>query len=219
MSRLGRWTRAGACALLFALPMAVLAAGEPVAQPRASLLPARPMWTELTPAQRQILAELEPRWNTMPEVRRRTWLKLADRIPRMEPARMEPAERERAQARIREWASLTPEQRHVARENYRLAKTLPRDARAAGWEQYQQLTPEQRTTLRTTGSTSNTAARHAGAATGLAKQAARPMPGVTPRPPVPVEPPLAPTADPTGPAGSTAPAAESGDSPGEVRHE
>jgi hypothetical protein len=37
------------------------------------------------------------------------------------------------------------------------------------------MTPEQRAVLRANGWTSNTAARHAGAPTGLAKQAARPL--------------------------------------------
>lgn len=191
----GRAARALICAVLLALSAMGPAAAETPAA-RSTLLPKGPMWSELTPAQRKILAELEPRWNTMPAVRKRTWLKMAERIPRMEPA-----ERERAQARIKEWVQLTPEQRNVARNNYRLAKTLPRDARAAGWEQYRQLSPEQRTELRASGPTSNTAARDAGAATGLAKQAARPIPGVTPRPPVPVDAPPDPVLDASAPAG------------------
>ena len=183
-------------------------AAEPTTAPRASLLPlARPLWSELAPAQQQILSELEPQWNGMPAARKRTWLTLAERIPRMEGA-----ERERAEARIREWARLTPEQRNLARNNYRLAKTLPKDTRAATWEQYRQMTPEQREVLRSSGSTSNTAARHAGAATGLAKQAARPLPGVTPRPPAQTETPPLPSAAPAA-SPSTTPSPADGESP------
>ena len=37
------------------------------------------------------------------------------------------------------------------RNNYRLAKTLPKDTRVQQWEQYQQLTPEQQAVLRSSG--------------------------------------------------------------------
>mgnify|MGYP001285209860 CR=1 FL=1 len=72
-------------------------------------------------------------------------------------------------------ASLTPEQRRQARNNYRLARSLPKDQRVATWEQYQQMTPEQQAVLRQSGMLSNTAARHAEAFTGLAVRAARPL--------------------------------------------
>ena len=141
--------------------------------PRPSLLPlAQPLWSELKPAQHEVLAPLEPQWNALPATKKRSWLKLADQVPRMKPP-----EREKALARIREWAELTPEQRRLARNNYRLAKGLDKDEREASWEQYSSMTPEQRAVLRTNGWTSNTAARHAGAPTGLAKEAARPLPG------------------------------------------
>ncbi len=163
---------AGAAALglsLCALP-AVAADPAPV---RPSLLPlAQPLWSELTPAQHEVLAPLEPQWNALPSAKKRSWLKLADRVPRMKPA-----DREKAQARIREWATLTPEQRRLARNNYRLAKTLDKEEREASWEQYNTMTAEQQSVLRANGWTSNTAARHAGAPTGLAKEAARPLPG------------------------------------------
>ena len=58
---------------------------------------------------------------------------------------------------------------------YDLTAVLDKDEREASWEQYSSMTPEQRSVLRANGWTSNTAARHAGAPTGLAKQAARPL--------------------------------------------
>jgi len=88
---------------------------------------------------------------------------------------MSPAARAKAQVRIREWAALSPERRRMARNNYRLAKSLDRDERVATWESYRQMTPEQRSVLRANGWTSNTAARHAVSPTGLAKEAARPI--------------------------------------------
>lgn len=184
MRRLPDPTRRGTRRWLLGATLASLAALALTAHPvlaadpdphRPSLLPlAQPLWSELTAAQHEVLEPLEPQWNALPAAKKRSWLKLADRVPRMEPA-----DREKAQVRIREWATLTPEQRRLARNNYRLAKNLDKAEREASWEQYSTMTAEQRSVLRTSGWTSNTAARHAGAPTGLAKEAARPLPGAT----------------------------------------
>lgn len=138
---------------------------------KPSLLPlVQPLWSELSESQRKVLAPLEPQWNTLTRDEKRPWLKLAARIPGMDADA-----RARAEKRIREWASLTPEQRRLARNNYRLARQLPKDERVATWQQYRQMTSEQREVLREAGWTSNTAARHAGAPIGLAKEASQPL--------------------------------------------
>lgn len=180
-----------AAALLAALVGAgvALAAGpaDPSTASRPSLLPlVQPLWSELTPAQQQVLAPFGDHWNTLPLEEKRAWVRLADRFPRMKPA-----QQAKASKRIAEWAALSPEQRRIARANYRLAKSLPKDERIAEWEQYQQMTPEQRAVLRVSGSTSNTAARHAGSRTGLAKEAAQPISHNVPAAParVPAPPP------------------------------
>ncbi|MGE0310476.1 MAG: DUF3106 domain-containing protein [Lautropia sp.] len=148
-----------------------LAAG-PVSVVRPSLLPlVEPLWSDLSPAQRAALAPFEPEWNAWPIPEKKSWVALADRLPRMSAAK-----RETAQRRIREWAKLTPEQRRLARANFRLAKERPADARVTEWQNYQSMTQEQRTVLRQVGSTSNTAAGHARAPTGLAKEASQPLP-------------------------------------------
>lgn len=187
----------------FALPSTARPADE-LSRPRASLLPlARPLWSELSPAQQQLLRELEPVWNGLPATKKRSWLTIANRIPQMDAA-----DREKAEARIREWARLTPEQRQLARNNFRLAKSLPKTERVATWEQYQQMSPEQQSVLRANGWTSNTAARHAGAPTGLAKRASRPIPGMIPpalHDPVPPPPAIPAPAAPTTEAERTAP--------------
>lgn len=139
--------------------------------PRSSLLPlVQPLWSELTPTQQFVLAPFADQWNTWPLAEKRAWVELADRVPRMS------AEQQaRAHERIHEWAALSPEQRRLARQNYRLAQQLPKDERVAQWQQYEALTPEQKGVLRSAGTTSNTAARHAGARTALAKEAAKPI--------------------------------------------
>jgi len=158
-------------AALVAAPLSADDQADRADAPRASLLPlVQPLWSDLTPAQQAVLQPFEAQWNGWSAAEKRSWVKLADRIPKMSPQA-----RERADARIREWATLSPQQRRVARQNYRIARRLAPDERQAQWERYREMTPEQRSVLRTSGSTSNTAARHAGARTGLAKHAAQPF--------------------------------------------
>lgn len=141
--------------------------------PRKSLLPlVQPLWSELSSGQQQVLGPFESQWNTLPMVEKRAWMSLASRFPRMSAA-----EQRRVEKRIAEWAALSPDQRKIARQNYRLAKKslAGGEQRVATWEQYQSMTPEQRAVLERNGWTSNTAARHAGARTALAKEAAQPI--------------------------------------------
>lgn len=138
---------------------------------RKSLLPyAQPLWSELKPAQQQVLAPFAAQWNSLPVDVKLAWVGLANRHPRMSAA-----EQARTAERISAWARLTPEQRKQARQNFRLAKSLPKDERVAQLQQYNTMTDEQKKVLQTSGSTSNTAARHAGARTALAKEAAQPL--------------------------------------------
>ena len=131
---------------------------------------AQPLWIDLAPAQKSFLQALEPQWYTLSPTERKSWVSLADRVPKMSAA-----QQNTATARVKEWAALTPEQRKLARANFRLAKELPTEERSAQWQQYQSLTPAQRTVLRSSGWTSNTAAQHAGSTTGLAKEASQPI--------------------------------------------
>ncbi|HEY0879440.1 MAG TPA: DUF3106 domain-containing protein [Zeimonas sp.] len=167
-----RWPMLAAIALCTGIVVAPpLSAADAPPPARASLLPlVQPLWSDLTDDQRAVLEPFERQWNGWSAVEKRSWVKLADRVPGMSGE-----ERERVDRRIREWAKLTPEQRRLARQNYRLAKRLAPDERQAQWERYSEMTPEQRSVLRTSGTTSNTAARHAGARTGLAKHAAQPL--------------------------------------------
>jgi len=137
-----------------------------------------PLWVDLTDAQQVALAPFAPEWNTWPMAEKKSWVALADKLPAMSAD-----QREKAQRRILEWANLSPEQRRLARANYRLAKERPAPQRVEEWQRYQSMTQEQREILRRAGSTSNTAAGHAGAATGLAKEASQPLPRVVTPPP------------------------------------
>jgi hypothetical protein len=154
-------------------PAPAASPAEPVPE-RASLVAMlEPLWIDLTEQQKRALAPFAPEWNTWPTAEKKSWVALADKLPSMSPERQEKARR-----RILEWANLTPEQRRVARANYRLAKERPAQKRVEEWQSYQSMTQEQQEVLRKAGSTSNTAAGHAGAATGLAKEASQPLPRV-----------------------------------------
>jgi hypothetical protein len=154
-------------------PAPVFAAADAPSERPSLVAMLEPLWVDLTEQQKNALAPFAPEWNTWPTAEKKSWVALADRLPSMSPERQEKARR-----RILEWANLTPEQRRVARANYRLAKERPAQKRVEEWQGYQSMTQEQREVLRKAGSTSNTAAGHAGAATGLAKEASQPLPRV-----------------------------------------
>ena len=99
----------------------------------------QPDWSQLTPEQQQILAPLSGDWGNFDERRRKKWLLLAKRYPKMKPE-----EQQRLQTQIKDWAKLTPEQRRIARENYKkLAKQPPekREAVKQKWQEHQRQAP------------------------------------------------------------------------------
>ncbi|MBA4178644.1 MAG: hypothetical protein C0505_19100, partial [Leptothrix sp. (in: Bacteria)] len=53
-------------------------------------------------------------------------------------------ERQRLQARMSEWARMTPAQRATARLQFQEVKQVPAEERQARWKAYQELTPEER---------------------------------------------------------------------------
>ncbi len=73
--------------------------------------------------------------------RRKKWVEIADRYPKMKPQ-----EQQRLQKRLVDWAKLTPEQRTAARDKYQALKKLPPDKRkevTAQWQRYQQSLAQQ----------------------------------------------------------------------------
>jgi Protein of unknown function (DUF3106) len=99
-------------------------------------------WQELKPAQQAVLKPLERDWSGIDAQRKQKWLELSARFPRMSPD-----EQSRVQARMTDWARMTPQERGQARLNYQEAKQLPLQDRQARWESYQSLTPEQKRQL------------------------------------------------------------------------
>src|SRR5690606_29785887 len=102
---------------------------------------AAPAWSQLKPEHRAILAPLAQDRARTGATRRKKWIAIAERYPRMKPA-----EQKRLQANMKEWARLTPEQRRAAREKFRNLKKLPPKQRrevAAQWRRYQKYVASQ----------------------------------------------------------------------------
>ena len=96
-------------------------------------------WHKLKPAQREALKPLQQEWAGIDGWRKQKWIQLADRMPKMPPE-----ERDRVQARMSDWARLTPAERGQARLRYEEARQIPVPDRRSRWEEYQALTPEQK---------------------------------------------------------------------------
>lgn len=108
----------------------------------AAKAPARPAWAELTADQQMVLAPLKADWESLAPERRRKWMGIANRYPRMKVE-----EQERVQRRMQAWAKLSPEQRRQARENYkRIAKSRPEKSEKLreAWAEYQALPQHER---------------------------------------------------------------------------
>jgi hypothetical protein len=142
-------------ALLVALVLATPVFAEPpvdVARKPAPKKPAakakaqvRPAWAELTAQQQQVLAPLKADWESLEPERRRKWIGVASRYPKMTAQGQE-----RVQRRMQVWAKLTPEQRRQARETYKQLVKVPPEKRGdlrQQWAEYQQLPQQERDSL------------------------------------------------------------------------
>ena len=151
-------------------PAATASAAPATAAPlttsrNAALLPsaASPAWVALTPAQRAALKPLEREWGAIDGNRRQKWLEIAGRMPRMSAD-----DQARVQARMIEWAAMTPQQRAQVRLLFQEAKQVAPQNRKESWDAYQALPSDERQRL-----AARAAAETAAAASGAASDAAR----------------------------------------------
>lgn len=168
----------------------------PVSVPTAAVAPD---WNGLTPQQQVILQPLREDWNHFDAKRRLKWIGIANRYPKMSVT-----EQTRVQIRMKEWASLTPEQREKARKKFleiQQASPEKRDVLREKWQAYENLPAEEKERLR---------AARAAAVPGTAGRSQRPpqpaAPPQFPAPPV-VTPPTVPAQAPSNDATTVAPAA------------
>lgn len=93
-----------------------------------------PTWASLTPSQRSALQPLQREWRNIGSDHKQKWLEIVAQFPAKSVD-----ERQRIQARMTEWAALTPEQRGNARLQFKQAQQLAPSNRQARWEAYQAL--------------------------------------------------------------------------------
>lgn len=117
------------------------ALGTPGGKPAPKSLD-KPLWRNLSPAQRTALAPLQAEWDQLEGMRKRRWLELSERF-----SSMSPLEQQRVHERMRQWMKLTPQQRNLARENFNKARNLAPGEKIATWESYKQLPAEQKRKL------------------------------------------------------------------------
>lgn len=101
-----------------------------------------PAWATLSASQKGALAPLAKDWNQLPADSRRKWLELATRFPGMPPA-----QQQRVQQRMGDWARMSPQQRSEARLNFQQSKQLSEVDRQQRWEAYQALPAQERAAL------------------------------------------------------------------------
>ena len=101
-----------------------------------------PVWTDLSPSQRKVLAPLAADWNGLDARSKERWIDVAGRYPKMKPD-----EQQRANQRMGEWAHMTVAERTQARMNFQEASTLTKEEREARWKAYQALPEEQKREL------------------------------------------------------------------------
>lgn len=142
IGRLRLFRAACAAAAVVAAGQAPPSASAQQATVTAPVPTAGPGWQALSPAQQQALAPLKRDWADIDATRKQKWLEIAARFPTMPPE-----ERERVQARMADWARLSPAERGQARLQFQEVRQMSPQDRAAAWDAYLALPAEQRRAL------------------------------------------------------------------------
>ncbi|MGV8891506.1 MAG: DUF3106 domain-containing protein [Burkholderiaceae bacterium] len=103
-------------------------------------------WATLSAQQQQALAPLSADWDSLDATRQKKWLGIGNKFPSLKPE-----ERIRVQNRMRVWVDLSPEQRRIARENFRRTKKINPNQKNTHWQEYQQLPDAQKKRLAAVG--------------------------------------------------------------------
>ena len=108
----------------------------------ASSLPANSAWQALTEIQRKALSPLAPHWTQMSAAQKNKWLAISINFDKLSSK-----EQSTLHARMAEWASLSPQQRALARLSFNETKSLGADEKKSQWEAYQALSSEDKKKL------------------------------------------------------------------------
>jgi hypothetical protein len=90
-------------------------------------------WTNIGAPRQKVLAPLQADWAHYTPKTRQHFMALADKYPMLKPEA-----RERIDARLKHWGSMTKEERILARSNYKKVQQLPPEKRAVVKEQLKQ---------------------------------------------------------------------------------
>jgi hypothetical protein len=101
-----------------------------------------PEWHELTSVQKKVLMPLAQHWVEMDDPSRAKWANVADRFDKLSPA-----EQQRVQDRMTQWAKLPAQERGEARLRFQQTRQLSADQRQQKWAAYQALPREDREDL------------------------------------------------------------------------
>jgi Protein of unknown function (DUF3106) len=103
-------------------------------------------WQDLSPAQRAALAPLAKYWPSINQLQKNKWIELSKNY-----ASLPAPEQAKLHARMADWATLSPQQRAQARQNFAehqaLTDGLTPEQRKAQWQAYQLLSPEEKSKL------------------------------------------------------------------------
>lgn len=122
----------------------------------------QPNWAELSPEQKRILAPLANEWDQMESFRRKKWIGIAQRYPKLGAE-----EQARMQRRMTEWAKLTPDERKQARDKYKSLQKAPPEKKAAvkqKWQEYKELPESEKARLKAEAAGKQTPRRGSGTA-------------------------------------------------------
>ena len=125
--------------------LALILASLLLAAPAWSQVRNGPKWAELSVAEKQVLAPLQPEWDSWDLLRKNKWLAMAKRYPTLGAG-----EQQRIHEQMQGWAKLSTAERNAAREKFKGLKQLPPDARRElpnKWMEYQSLPPTERQEL------------------------------------------------------------------------
>lgn len=102
-------------------------------------------WSRLNAQQRTALAPLSREWNEISDFRKLKWLGIARRY-----SRLKPLEQARMQDRMREWINLTPTQREIVRNQFKVLRSVPSETKnelGRKWQEYAALPLEEKKRL------------------------------------------------------------------------
>jgi Protein of unknown function (DUF3106) len=101
-----------------------------------------PKWVELTPSQQRALQPLNSLWSSITTAHKRKWIALIANF-----SDLSDKDQEKLQQRMKQWASLSAQERAQARVIFTQVQQLTADDRLSKWQAYQALEPSQKNQL------------------------------------------------------------------------